>query len=1110
MPTTQSQAKIIIQQLIRKYNALSEEDRNATTEASVVHQFIVPLFEALGWPVQDPARYKYELSTQAGRPDMTFFPEQGGVIFTEAKRFGAIKELAQARKTISGIITPGQLSLPGMATDRSPQEQQAINYAFKNGGTWAILTNFEKLRLFNARRDWLVLSFERPSAYLDDFDQLWQLSYQSVLNGQLDLLSNQRHREDVDADYLAFINEWREKLAQDIITHANANPWAFADAGQINLNKLRAVVQRVLDRLVVVRFAEDHLIAPAGTLYSLYELHHRNAYTFSLSELFARLYRRFDERHNSALFAPHLADQAVFSDEVLSGLINKLYEARYRAMSADIMGNTYEQYLGKTLVQVNGRVKTADNLETRKKQGSYYTPQVIVRYLVDNSLGRYLYGTANGRADGDPLPGETRKTTADIRELRIIDPASGSGSFLIYAYRVLADFYRSERVQLEQELTQKTDELAARGLNPIDIQIELSAIRNEYERLADYPNLILENHLYGVDLDPQAAELATVNLIMQAMADQSNSEKRLPLILNQNVKVGNSLLGTLTLPDSAEDLAELRRLRRLLPTETETGGHSATLQAIAGISGRLNAALNQKLAPCFDDPDTQHPFNWAVEFPEVFVDEQGQPKGDSAGFDIVIGNPPWEIIKPDLREYYAQFDPEIESRLTRRQVETRIKELNADPKIKAAWKAQKAGIETLAAYYKNSGNFTRQGRGDTATHKLFLERGYCLLKDKARLSFVIPSGIYTDLGTKDLRQMLLGEGQIDYLYNFSNERWFFNSVHHAFHFTLLSAQRGISGDGFWAAFRFNPRVAVAPAELADFLSNRENLVYIRRQSLRRFSPDSLSVMEFHTQRDYEIVEKIYGDLPLIGEEIADWTIKFFREFDMTNTRHLFNQIGNGVPLYEGKMIHQFNADFAAARFWIQPEDLRYKNYRAGVRAIAANTNERTLIAAVLPEKAGAGNSLLTIPEVSGKKAFYLVSLLNSFALDFVLRMKVTTNINMFYLYQLPLPRLNPGNSCFDAIVPRAARLTCVTSDFAELWSEAMGEDWDESKVAIDPAERQTLRNELDALIAHLYGLNRDDFAHILATFPLIFPASDEGETRLETLLAVYDHFNDYQ
>ena len=177
MTLSQSQSRQQIERLIQRFNNLGAEGRKTVTEANVVRQFIDPLLAALGWPIGDPQRYKYELYTEAGRPDITLLPQDGFPVFVEAKRFGYIADLKEARKSISGIVTPGQLALPGMAVDRTPQEQQAINYAFQNGGTWAILTNFEKLRLFNARRDWLVLSFESPSAYLDEFDLLWQISY---------------------------------------------------------------------------------------------------------------------------------------------------------------------------------------------------------------------------------------------------------------------------------------------------------------------------------------------------------------------------------------------------------------------------------------------------------------------------------------------------------------------------------------------------------------------------------------------------------------------------------------------------------------------------------------------------------------------------------------------------------------------------------------------------------------------------------------------------------------------------------------------------------------------------------------------------------------------
>ncbi len=1126
MNITEAQAQQALQRLLAAYRAMAPEERAQTTEANVVRQFIDRLLgEVLGWPTKDPARYKYELATQAGRPDITLIPEMGGTVFVEAKRFGVIKELKEARRTVAGVITPGQMALPGMAVDRTEEEQQAINYAFANGGTWAILTNFEKLRLFNARRDWLVLSFENPSAYLDDFDLLWQLSYDNILNGSLDRLSNQRYTRDVDTEYLAFINHWREKLAQNIVEQRDQNLWAFYENGSINLPVLRAVVQRFLDRLVIVRFAEDHLVITPGTLRQYYDLCLSNPYTFTMDEFLDRFFRRFDEDHDSGLFAEGLVDRASFSDAALMPLISKLYDARYRSMPADIIGNTYEQYLGKALALDNGSVVTRDNLETRKKQGSYYTPQVIVRYLVDTTLGRYLYGTTDGHPGGEPVEGEVRKTSRDIRDLRVLDAACGSGSFLIYAYAVLADFYESETRRLESELEAHNVELAAQGISPLERRLELADFTVELERIRDYPRLILETHLYGVDLDPQAAEIAVVNLVMRAM-ERRQHEKRLPQILNQNVKVGNSLIGLRPgdprLADYVDTIANLRRLRQDL-LQLPNGPASKQIMAdLEAVTGDLSAALNVDFEGYFTDLDRVRPFHWGIEFPEVFFDEHGHPL-DNPGFTIVVGNPPWEIVQPDLREFYSQFDTNIESKLTRKQVETRIAELNVeDPQRQVEFESQSIAIKEAAAFYKESGDYIYQGQGKSGTHTLFLERMYHLLRQQGRLGYVVPTGVYRELGTKEIREMLLSLGHIDYLFNFSNEKGFFSGIHHDFRFTLIGAQKGARREGFWAAFRFNPRVAVAPDDLQEFLADSSNLIFIQEIALSRFSPNSLSVMEFETRHDYQIAGQIYGDWHHLGDQVeGSWNPRFAQEINLTSKRELFNTRAYGFPLYEGKMIHQYDSFFNEPQFWLDEgigreavlgqtiddgQILGYQRYRLAFRDISNATNERTLIAAILPRYVFAGNTAIVESEVHDRDMLFLVALLNSFCDDYLIRHKVNVHVNMFYMYQMPLPRLFPGNPYFDAIVPRAARLTCTRAEFADLWREVMGEDWDESSGATDPTERQRLRDEIDAIVAHLYGLSRADFDHILGTFPLVFPDDDEGRRKREALLAVYDEW----
>ena len=391
---------------------------------------------------------------------------------------------------------------------------------------------------------------------------------------------------------------------------------------------------------------------------------------------------------------------------------------------------------------------------------------------------------------------------------------------------------------------------------------------------------------------------------------------------------------------------------------------------------------------------------------------------------------------------------------------------------------------------------------------------------------------YIHRQANNLRQMLLDEGHIQYIYSFSNERFFFPGVHHDFKFALIGAQKGVSRDGFWATFRFNPRVAVAPDELPEFLADQNNLIYVKQDSLDKFSPDSLSVMEFQTRLDYATAGRIYADYPLLGDEIEDcWNLDFVREFDMANDSGLFNQKKRGLPLYEGKMIHQYDAYFAEPRYWIEEsagiEKLRgskseswFHGYRFAFREVSNISNARTTIATILPPKTFAGHTLWVGAAPDTHILLFYVAMVNSFCIDWLVRFKASKHVTLFLMKSLPIPRLTAGNPVFDGLVARAARLVCTRAEFADLWQSVMGTAWvapqtpveatHESPLpsplqpVIDPAARQQVRNEIDVLVAHLYELTRAEFEHILRTFPLVFPGTPAGEAKLQALLDEYD------
>ncbi|HEX8424117.1 MAG TPA: hypothetical protein VF634_11925, partial [Pyrinomonadaceae bacterium] len=411
------------------------------------------------------------------------------------------------------------------------------------------------------------------------------------------------------------------------------------------------------------------------------------------------------------------------------------------------------------------------------------------------------------------------------------------------------------------------------------------------------------------------------------------------------------------------------------------------------------------------------------------------------------------------------------------------------------------------------------------------EQCFNLLRAGGECGIVLPSGVYSDLGARPLREMLFARSKINGLFCFENRREIFAGVHRNFKFAILTFTKEGVTKKFPAAFMRH--------ELKDLERfPPPDVMQIDVELIRRLSPTSLSLVEFKNNLEVAIAEKM-SKFPLLGERLdGNWNISLTREFDMTNDSGLFRRrpARKRLPLYEGKMIRLFAHGREAPRYWVDEDAGRikllsprlkairkllaehelgqdefdegelltgYQSYRLGFRAVTGATNERALVASVIPQNVFCGNSLVvSVPYVdeivedgrgvpkwtqvrmyTPAQLLACASLLGSYVCDWFVRQKILTNMNMFYVYELPVPRLNEKDAAFAPIVERAARLICTAPEFDEL-ARAAGLDRRETR-APDEAERARLRAELDGMIARLYGLTEDEFAYILTTFPLV-------------------------
>lgn len=763
-----------------------------------------------------------------------------------------------------------------------------------------------------------------------------------------------------------------------------------------------------------------------------------------------------------------------------------------------------------------------------------------------------------------------------LPDLKLIDPSCGSGAFLVAAMKTLLNVYSAVIGKMET-------------LGDETLKNELDKIRAAHPTINyDIKKRIITNNLYGVDIMEEATEIAKLRLFMTLVSSVHRKEELEPLPnIDFNILAGNSLIGILKVNAEGFDKSNGKLKSSLFDAEL-TQSYQAILdeknksieqyknhifdsaegsgqdentrllklrEHIDEIRQNSYAKLNRLLLGDFQDlnikyeqvtwdtskqkegkPEKRdltvsdivalHPFHWGFEFDEIL-----NKKG---GFDAIITNPPWEIFKPIAKEFCYEYDPSIERRGTNiKDFEQKLKELLKIEKFRELWLKYQSSFPHVNLYFRNSLQYINQisyidgakAKIDINLYKLFLEQCFNLLRKDGECGIVIPSGIYSDLGAKQLREMLFNQTEITGLFCFENRKVIFEGVDSRFKFVVLTFRKGGKTKSFPSAFmRHNVR------ELEQF--PRVGALPITVELVHRLSPDSLSVMEFKNETEICIAEKMLK-FPPLGKRIKDkWNLDFGREFHMTDDGPLFkDENGKGrFPLYEGKMIWHFATGLSEFRYWVDEDEGRrkllsqrikvikkhfaewqnenefdeanvipsYTFYRMGFRAITGATNERALIASILPKNVFTGNSLNVSDALydsfenrvwkqnlhyTNSQLLFAGAFMSSFVCDWFIRNKILTNMNMFYLYQLPVSRLTENDKEFAPIVERAAKLICTTPEYDDLAKEiGLGSH---QNGATDETERQQLRAELDGLIAHIYGLTEEELAYILTTFPLV-------------------------
>ena len=710
-------------------------------------------------------------------------------------------------------------------------------------------------------------------------------------------------------------------------------------------------------------------------------------------------------------------------------------------VNVNILGHIFEQ----SISDIEELSKNASS--KRKKDGVYYTPSQLTEYICKNTIIPYLSKTNVNTVEelAEEYKDDIELLEKKFKEIKILDPACGSGAFLIKTIDVLMEIG-----QAIQNIKESSGKYITDGQSILTKWSEEDTIKN-----------IIENNIYGVDINRESVGITQLSLFLRLA-----SQNRKLSGLSKNIQVGNSLIDQPSVDASA--------------------------------------------------------FIWKDRFPTIFIHpdlkKHNLVDDHEDGFDIVIGNPPWQILKPDVDEFFSPIYDMMSSsqkfsKLTKIKKNEFMKSCLNDKIVSEEWKKYQENYKKQMDYFNQSGSYRHQvsngdgksSSGDINLYKLFVERSYSLLKPHGYCGLIMPSGIYSDLGSKGLRELILKKNRLVHLFSFVNRNGIFEDVHRQFKFCSVVFEKNGVTEKFLASF-YIQKVA--------YLANYKSIAYEYDLDLIQMSsPNSYSLIECKNKREFDILQKLYIHPLLIS---GKWDFLAKREFDMTNDSGLFHTANIGDPLYEGKMINMFTHKFADPRYWVdrhqgtkmlqEKEENRMQRvskshkidprvdsqeYRLVWRSITNSTNERTLISTIIHPNVFLGNSLnylspikfdgeKYIHPISQEEIFFLCGIFNSFPVDFVLRHKVATNLNVFYLMETPIPKYDKDNTYHKKIFENTARLICTTDEYSQI-ADSLGI----SEPVFEPEKRLGLEAQINALSAKIYGLTKEDLEFILENFPIV-------------------------